>query len=58
MDKKAIIAIIQNNPRAKVGQGENIYIPLTVEQRNYLRESRKQYRRMHLQSMERNASYC
>jgi hypothetical protein len=33
MDKNAIIAALQNNPKANVGQGENIFVPMTQDQR-------------------------
>lgn len=57
MTRQEIINTIQNNPRAKVGQGENIFVPLTVNQRNVLREARKEQGRMRLNSIENNARY-
>lgn len=55
MTRQEIIKTVQANPRAKVGQGENIFIPLTADQRNVLREARKEQGRERLNSIGNNA---
>lgn len=38
MDKKAIIAAIQANPAVSKNYADNIFVPMTAEQKEYMRK--------------------
>lgn len=53
MDKKAIIAAIQANPAASKNHADNIFVPMTQEQKEYMRKRDKEVRQDQLQNRAR-----